>query len=268
MTVAEPTPLFDSSPRQGRTEPDAERPTRALSLLNKQVTELRAHIAALRRELAAIQAEIRQTPALRLLEENRRLTLAVRDAETRASDAIRGLVELARHAERDALTDTPNRTLMLDRIGRAITLARRRRLRLALLFADLDGFKQINDTYGHAAGDAALRIAARRFESAVRDSDTVSRHGGDEFLVLLGGLSHASDAGNIAAKLLASLAEPASVGTHLLRLSASVGIALYPEDGEDAAGLIDSADAAMFRSKRRGPDCFQYCRPHLVGAPS
>jgi diguanylate cyclase (GGDEF)-like protein len=261
-----PVPLSDSSSRQGSTGPASEGPAKALPLLNKQVSELRLQIAALRRELVAIQSEIRKAPALRLLEENRRLRLAVKDAETRASDAIRGLVEMARKGERDVLTDTPNRTLMLDRVGRGITLARRRRLRLALLFADLDGFKQINDTYGHAAGDTALRMAARRLESAVRDSDTVSRHGGDEFLVLLGGLSNASDAGVISAKLLASLAEPVTVGEHVLRLSASIGIAVYPEDGEDAASLIDSADAAMFRSKRRGPGCFEYSRPELIAA--
>jgi len=266
--VAEPTPLFDSSIWRGQATSDAERATGALALINKQVIELRAQIGALRRDLAAIRLEIRQAPALRLLEENRRLTLAVKHAETRAADAIRGLAEMARNGERDALTDTPNRTLMLDRLGRGIALARRRRLRLALLFADLDGFKQINDTYGHAAGDAALRITARRFESIVRDSDTVSRHGGDEFLVLLGGLSEASDAGVISSKLLASLAEPAPYGAHLLRLSASIGIAVYPGDGEDAASLIHSADAAMFRSKRRGPGSFEYSRPELVGAAS
>jgi diguanylate cyclase (GGDEF)-like protein len=149
---------------------------------------------------------------------------------------------------------------MLDRLENAIALARRHVTRLAVLFLDLDQFKHINDTIGHAAGDEVLQLVARRIESVVRGSDTVSRHGGDEFLVLVGEVSRASDAGIIAAKILAVLTTPSRVGDHMLRLSASLGIATFPEDGDDAATLISRADAAMYRSKRRRRGGFEFHR--------
>jgi diguanylate cyclase (GGDEF)-like protein len=175
--------------------------------------------------------------------------------------------QMARSSQRDALTDTPNRALMLDRLENAISLARRHVTRLAVMFLDLDQFKQINDSLGHAIGDQVLQQVARRLESIVRASDTVSRHGGDEFLVLIGEVSKASDAAVIAAKILAVLTAPCRVGDHLLRLSASLGIATYPDDGEDAASLISRADAAMYRSKRRRLGGFEFHREEIPGAP-
>jgi diguanylate cyclase len=262
MMVKDSTSL--PMPHHGSTHSshsDVEAASQVLALLNQQIASRRAELIALRRDLSAARLELRQTPALQLLEENRRLALAVKSAEARAAAAIRNLVERARHGERDALTGTPNRTLMLDRIGRAITFAKRRRTRLSVLFADLDGFKQINDTYGHGVGDEALCLASRRLQSVVRDSDTVSRHGGDEFLILLGTLSEPADAAVISSKLLASLSQPVKVQAHSFRLSASIGIAIYPEDGKDAAALIGAADVAMFRAKRRGPGRFEFHRP-------
>ena len=147
---------------------------------------------------------------------------------------------------------------MLDRLESAIATARRRETRIAVLFVDLDHFKRINDTLGHAIGDEALKLTARRLQSAVRDSDTVSRHGGEEFLVLLPDISQAADAVSIAQKLLAALAAPARAGEHRLHLSASIGITIYPEDAEDAQTLISRADAAMYRSKRRGAGGFEF----------
>jgi len=147
---------------------------------------------------------------------------------------------------------------MLDRLESAIATARRDETRIAVLFIDLDDFKRINDTLGHAIGDEALKLAARRLQSTVRDSDTVSRHGGEEFLVLLPGISQAADAASIAQKLLAAIAAPARAGEHRLQLSASVGITIYPEDAEDAQTLISRADAAMYRAKRRGPGGYEF----------
>jgi diguanylate cyclase len=246
---------------------DVTAAARALALLNQQANEVRADIVRSRRELAQLQRDFDGARAAQLVEANEQLVLAALQAETIAEAATDHLNELARSSQRDALTDTPNRSLMLDRLEHAIALARRHVTRLAVLFLDLDQFKHINDTLGHAVGDEVLQLVARRLESVVRGSDTVSRHGGDEFLVLVGEVSKASDAGVIAAKILAVLTAPSRVGDHMLRLSASLGIATYPEDGEDAATLISRADAAMYRSKRRRHGGFEYHREESVQSP-
>jgi diguanylate cyclase len=239
---------------------------RTVALLNKQADEIRADITRSRRELEKLQRACGGTTAAELVEANEQLVLAALQAETIAETATSHLDELARSSQRDALTDTPNRALMLDRLENAISLARRHVTRLAVLFLDLDQFKHINDTLGHAVGDEVLQLVARRLESVVRASDTVSRHGGDEFLVLIGEVSKASDAAVIAAKILAVLTAPCRVGDHLLRLSASLGIATYPDDGEDAASLVSRADAAMYRSKRRRLGGFEFHREEIPGA--
>lgn len=151
-----------------------------------------------------------------LQEANEQLVLAALHAETIAEEAVSHLDKLARSSQHDALTDTPNRALMLDRLENAIALARRHRTRIAVLFLDLDEFKQINDTLGHAAGDAVVQLVARRLESVVRHSDTVSRHGGDEFLVLMAEISQPSDAALISEKILAALAAPSRIDNHLI----------------------------------------------------
>jgi diguanylate cyclase (GGDEF)-like protein len=243
--------------------------TRTLVALNQQADAVRADILRSRRELAQVQRDVGDSHNAQLLEANEQLVLAALQAETIAEAATGHLDELARSSQRDALTDTPNRALMLDRLENAIALARRHVTRLAVLFLDLDQFKHINDTLGHGVGDEVLQLVARRLESVVRASDTVSRHGGDEFLLLVGEISQASDAAVIAAKILAVLTAPSRVGDHLLRLSASLGIATYPEDGEDAATLISRADAAMYRSKRRRRGGFEFHRedaPEAHGA--
>ena len=220
-------------------------------LLTK-LTRLRQNLADIRRETHNMQAT---TP---LVEANKQLVLAALHAETVAETAVSELGELARSSQRDPLTNIPNRLLMLDRLESAIAAARRRDTRIGVMFIDLDAFKLINDTLGHAAGDEVLQLVARRLQSAVRDSDTVSRHGGEEFLVLLPEISQAADAAGIARKLLAALAAPAKVAGHRLHLSASVGITVYPEDGEDAQTLISRADAAMYRAKRAGPGRYEF----------
>jgi diguanylate cyclase (GGDEF)-like protein len=145
--------------------------------------------------------------------------------------------------------------LLLDRLAQAIAGAKRRGSRSALLFLDLNNFKQINDTLGHATGDLVLKLAAARLASSVRAADTVSRHGGDEFVILLAEVGAASDAVVIADKLSAALGAPSQVGDQVIRLTASIGISLYPDDGEDADSLID---AAMYRAKRHGLRSFVF----------
>ena len=223
---------------------------RTLALLNAQVDSLRAELSALRSNVAAVQRDFGDVRAVHLVEANERLVLAALNAETIAENAVTDLAALALSTQYDELTETPNRMLMLDRMGGAIALAQRRGTRVAVLFVDLDHFKQINDTLGHAIGDQVLQLAALRLQSSVRDSDTVSRHGGDEFVVLLAEIARPEDAALIAGNMLAALRAPSRVGDHLLHVSASIGIATYPEDGADPATLIGHADEAMYRVKR------------------
>jgi len=166
-------------------------------------------------------------------------------------------------AEHDALTDLPNRLLLNDRLTRAIALARRYGRRLGVLFIDCDRFKHINDTLGHAIGDQVLRSVAKRLATCVRESDTVSRHGGDEFLVLLSELDQPEDAGHIADKIVASIGAPHHVSGHELMLTVSVGIALYPEDGQDAQSLVMRADTAMYHAKNSGRNRVGFHRPDM-----
>ena len=166
-------------------------------------------------------------------------------------------------AEHDALTDLPNRLLLNDRLARSIALARRYGRRLAVLFLDCDRFKHINDTLGHSIGDQVLRSVAQRLRTCVRESDTVSRHGGDEFLILLSEVDHPEDAGLIAEKIVASISEPHLIAGHELSLSASVGIALYPEDGQDTQTLVMRADTAMYHAKNGGRNRFVFYRSDM-----
>ncbi len=164
-------------------------------------------------------------------------------------------------AEHDALTELPNRLLLSDRLTRSIALARRHDRRLAVLFIDCDQFKHINDTLGHAVGDQVLRSIGKRLTACVRDSDTVSRHGGDEFVILLSEVEHAEAARLIAEKIVESVSEPLQCGDHQLRLTVSVGIGVYPDDGQDAQSLITRADAAMYQAKSAGRNQVAFYQP-------
>jgi len=174
-------------------------------------------------------------------------------------DRSRQMLHLAEH---DALTDLPNRLLFNDRLTRAIALARRYQRRLAVLFLDCDRFKLVNDSLGHEAGDQVLRSIAKRLTQSVRESDTVSRHGGDEFLILLSEVEQPEDAAVIANKIIAAVAAPHSLTDYEASLTASIGISLYPEDGHDAQTLIMRADSAMYESKSAGRNQIAFCRPN------
>jgi len=165
------------------------------------------------------------------------------------------LIHLARY---DALTDLPNRVLFKDRLSVAIAQARRLGKRLAVLFLDLDRFKNVNDSFGHDIGDRLLREVARRLRGSVRSSDTVSRQGGDEFIILLPEIDSEKAAAYVAGKVLAALADPIALGETELLVSASVGIACYPENGGDAETLLRNADAAMYAVKAAGRGHFQF----------
>jgi diguanylate cyclase (GGDEF)-like protein/PAS domain S-box-containing protein len=152
----------------------------------------------------------------------------------------------------DTLTGLPNRQLLDDRLDRALAQAGRRHAQVAVLFIDLDRFKPVNDNYGHGTGDELLRQVARRLEQTLRDEDTVARLGGDEFVAVLPDLVAGDAPVRAAEKLIAALSAPFRVGEHYLEISCSVGIAIYPRDAVDAAGLIEKADVAMYRAKDAG----------------
>jgi len=172
--------------------------------------------------------------------------------------------ETVRHmAYHDSLTGLPNRNLFRDRMDQALAMASRDQSLLAVLFIDLDRFKGVNDSLGHAAGDKLLREMALRLQKCIRDSDTVSRFGGDEFNILLTQVRKEDDVALIARKILRTLQWPFSVEEHELSLSGSIGIALYPRDGTDAQALIRNADTALYRAKDLGRNNFQLYHPAM-----
>lgn len=172
--------------------------------------------------------------------------------------------ERIRHlATHDGLTGLPNRNLIMDRIVQAIKHARRANSSLALLYLDLDRFKVINDGFGHSFGDTVLQVAAKRLTALVREGDTVSRQGGDEFLILLTDLHHAADAYIAAEKVVKSLDRPIVVENRKVYLTGSIGVSVYPHDGETPDELIDNADVAMYRAKELGRNTYQFFTPEM-----
>lgn len=161
-------------------------------------------------------------------------------------------------AHHDMLTGLNNRFSLKDRLEHALAVARRESVRVALLFIDLDRFKVINDTLGHHVGDELLIHVSRRLRQCVRESDLVARLGGDEFVVMLSGIEHSSSVAMVAEKLVMRVGEPYPVGAHTLYTTPSIGIAIYPMDGEDGETLMRNADAAMYHAKSAGRNNFQF----------
>ena len=189
--------------------------------------------------------------------------------ETRFLAAAASMVSAALHrldsearlaylAQFDPLTGLPNRALLADRFSLMIVQARRRGAALGVLFIDLDDFKLVNDTQGHAAGDELLKETAKRLQSAVRDGDTVARISGDEFTVILSDLARPDDAAIVAQKIIDRLASPVEINGQEMVVTASIGIATFPADGDDAETLLGAADAAMYRAKQSGRNAFQF----------
>jgi diguanylate cyclase (GGDEF)-like protein/PAS domain S-box-containing protein len=171
--------------------------------------------------------------------------------------------EIAYQACHDALTGLPNRTLFHDRLTQVLARARRHGDRLAVLFLDLDQFKVVNDSLGHAAGDRLLIEIAGRLQRTIRESDTVARVGGDEFTFLLPGVVRGEDAARAAQKILDAVSRPIEIDGHRLYVTTSIGISLYPADGEEAEALLGSADIAMYRAKELGRNGFQLSSPAM-----
>ncbi|HSJ79850.1 MAG TPA: diguanylate cyclase, partial [Thiobacillus sp.] len=166
----------------------------------------------------------------------------------------RALESMALH---DALTGLPNRRLLMDRLSLAIAHARRNKSPMAVMFLDLDGFKQINDSLGHDAGDMLLSLVADRLVAAVRQEDTVARIGGDEFVIGLWELSHVDAVATLASKVILAVSQPYRIQGHDVRITASVGVGIYPLHGEAVETLMKRADLALYEAKRAGKN--NYC---------
>ncbi|HXF67230.1 MAG TPA: EAL domain-containing protein [Burkholderiales bacterium] len=180
--------------------------------------------------------------------------------QRRAEEKIRHM------AHHDALTGLPNRVLLYDRIGQAIAQSQRSGRPAALLFVDLDRFKNVNDSLGHQVGDELLKAVAARIVECTRGTDTVARIGGDEFVVVLTELGRPEDAGPVAQKLLATLSEPFELLGHRLHVTPSIGICTYPHDGESVEALMQNADAAMYHAKEQGRNNYQFFTPEMNAA--
>ena len=171
--------------------------------------------------------------------------------------------KLSHLAQHDFLTDLPNRMLLSDRLNQAIALARRHGVKVAVLFLDLDRFKHINDSLGHAIGDKLLQAVAKRLMAAVRGSDTVSRQGGDEFVIVLSEVEHVQNAARHAEKIHAALSAPHAIPPHDLHVNVSIGISIFPDDGHDVETLIKCADTAMYHAKEAGRNTYQFFKPDM-----
>ncbi|WP_223261137.1 putative bifunctional diguanylate cyclase/phosphodiesterase [Methylophilus medardicus] len=174
------------------------------------------------------------------------------------SDARQMAQKMTYLAEHDYLTDLPNRLLLTDRITQAISAAQRRQSKLAILFCDIDHFKRVNDTLGHEVGDQLLKVLCQRLQLCIRASDTLSRLGGDEFVVLLPELNDDAVPAEIAQKILTVLKDPVNIAGHELFITASIGIAVYPDDGQSEDVLTRHADAAMYHAKNSGRNNYQF----------
>jgi diguanylate cyclase (GGDEF)-like protein len=199
----------------------------------------------------------------RLSEANEELRRVNESLERDISERKRAEEQVRHLAFHDALTGLPNRLLFTDRATVALNRARRRRRKLAAFFLDLDRFKVINDSLGHSVGDELLRGVAERLQTCIRKEDTVARLGGDEFILLVTGISSLEDAATLAQKIVEAIRAPFRVGDRELFVTTSVGVSVYPSDGEDADSLVRNADAAMYRAKEQGRDTYQLCTPGL-----
>lgn len=210
----------------------------------------------------AYQSQIKAkllTQAIMQIENSKKNLQSLNDTLNNEIAARKKVEEKILHmASHDNLTGLPNRALFKDRLDTARNMAVRNKERLAILFIDLDGFKAVNDTLGHKAGDLLLQEVARRLQASVRQSDTVARVGGDEFIVLLNGIDRAGDAELVAKKILAGLGQPISLAGQAAKVGASIGISVFPDHGDDTEKLISYADGAMYEIKKSGKNAYAF----------
>lgn len=214
-----------------------------LMVLLGRINQLYQRLAAVMRTLSTSHARL-----IAVLEEKNALVESLR----RSEEQVRQMAYF------DPLTGLPNRRLLLDRLAQARSLAARRHTSMAIMFMDLDRFKAINDTLGHDAGDELLRKVSERLTQCVRAGDTVARSGGDEFVVVLAEVSAPADAARVADKVIRALVDPVAVGEHRLQVTTSIGISIYPDDGDDMLQLMRKADQAMYAAKEAGRNAYRF----------
>jgi diguanylate cyclase (GGDEF)-like protein len=264
-----------SKPRPSESFPASSSPSalgaRETAVLAREQAADQRQVAAEQRDRAADEREATNRAATQqrankeshLREANEHLVVTAVHAQTMVEAAEHAALQMSFKAERDFLTGLPNRALLNDRLAQAIALAIRHCKRLAVLYVDLDNFKDINDSFGHSVGDQLLQSAAKRLERCIRHSDTVSRQGGDEFVVLLSEVESAQDAACVSEKLIKAMANPHLFGDHELNVTLSIGISLFPDDAGDAETLLTNADTAMYHAKRVGRNNYKCFTPEM-----
>lgn len=248
--------------------PDAKDDRAAMQLRNRTTLELAGHkwtavttaLPAFQKQFDFDRSELvkRGGVSISLL-----LTLIIWLFLDDRANAIRSARQALKLALYDVLTGLPNRKLITERIGQALAAARREKRRVALMFMDLDKFKPINDDYGHAMGDLLLKEVATRLQECMREMDTAARMGGDEFLVLLPNIDGPSGAEIVANKVLQAMNQPFDIAGHTFTISASIGVAFYPDDADDEKALVRHADTAMYHAKNSGRNGVVLYRPGM-----
>ena len=230
-----------------------------LAIIKNELTVLKSNAILIRRDGSELTIADTIAPIHRRSGEVTGAVVVFQDV----SEARAAALKISHLAHHDFLTDLPNRVLFDDRLNQAISLAQRHQRHIAVLFLDCDNFKNINDSLGHMMGDFLLQSLAKRIASAGRSSDTVSRQGGDEFIILLPEVNSVEDAETYATKILHEVAKPHLIGDHELHLTASVGIAMYPADGRNADTLVHNADLALYEAKEGGRNTYKCFRPDM-----
>jgi diguanylate cyclase (GGDEF)-like protein/PAS domain S-box-containing protein len=251
--ISEVLRLLDVTSRESIPGPSA------LEVAQNQVAPLPARCILVRRDGSEVVIEDSVAPIHDRNGQAAGVVFAFRDVS--AAQAM--TLQMTHSAEHDLLTGLPNRRLLHDRVSQSIALARRDMSKIAVLYLDLDGFKYINDSLGHPIGDQLLQSIAKRLVDCVRATDTVSRQGGDEFVILLTEVRQPEDAAVMANRMLHVVAEAHSIDARDLHVTTSIGISVYPEDGQDADTLIKNADTAMYQAKENGRQKFQFFKPAM-----
>ena len=230
----------------------------------RQVTaDIRQEAADQREEAATLKAATDESANAEVLKANERLIAATIHAQTMTKAAELATEQMSYMAEHDVLTGLPNRALLTDRLAQSIALAQRHEKKVALMYLDLDHFKHVNDSLGHGVGDQLLQSVSKRLQTCVRLSDTVSRQGGDEFVVLLTEIDEVQDAVLTTEKIIETMAQPHVVSGHQLHVTFSIGISIYPDDGRDVETMLRNADTAMYQAKKTGRNHYHLFHPEM-----
>ncbi|SHK13299.1 diguanylate cyclase (GGDEF) domain-containing protein [Marinobacter antarcticus] len=225
--------------------------------LREDIADLREDTADQREEAVTAKTKLSTTTQSLLKDANERLIIASINAQTMTESAELANEQMSHMASHDYLTGLPNRSLLNDRMAQSMAFSQRHGKKVALMFMDLDHFKNINDSLGHSVGDKLLKSIAKRLKTCIRDSDTVCRQGGDEFVVLLNEIENINDAVVTAEKIIEAMGLPHFVSGHQLNVTFSIGISIYPDDGEDHETVARKADAAMYQAKEKGRNTYQ-----------